>query len=333
MPLRAKLSKKVIHNLVERYDSAFDGMAETGDTVFARMGHIALNAVDRKTYTVPNGSFRVSHYTNMEAFISIVKSGSFRFYDTRYMNDAIDYTFGREAMSSHYDKYRAEIESVVENIRPVDVAFQLHTAVARSGLDYTYALCTTRSQDGLSQWMTYAGKNGVELIFGFKSLENFLDYVPTPKSSGAMVYTSKRQASMLIQLFEAIAAGVIIAQRKGFDTDDDEWCWGIEKLVSYFSWRLKSEQFASEKEVRFIHVTTKFAHSDDEFCFEPKGGYIRSYWQAPEKPQRRLPLLGVRIAPGPSKSERMHSVRSFLASEGYGRVEVTESSVPLRYFE
>lgn len=275
----------------------------------------------------------LSHYTNMNAFLSIISSSSLRYYDVKYMNDTSEKIHAISFIEDKVKKYldKNKFGEKVSNIPDILITALKNGQSTRN----TLAFCLSGAQDNVSQWNAYSSENGVELVFSAKELVKFQSCPGLRNASADIIYDDLEKTRIIDLVMKQIIWCLIHVI---YRTDRDrgkvsQAVAGSVWSLQYLLLRFKDSAFSNERETRFI---TEVFSNDSRIKSECRGGYIRSYIEVrklrADGQPKKLPLTQVRIAPGRNADDRKKSIEDALLRFGYARPKVSVSGVPLRHF-
>lgn len=263
----------------------------------------------------------ISHYTTLEGLKGIIQSGSLWASNASYLNDRAELQHALKASKRAIEKITTQ-----KALRTWgDLLKQVFAELEKGGIPDTYVACFCRDNDNLSQWRGYGGKvQGVSVTFDRPKLAS--RFKPEKATFFKVRYSKLSTASKLsdaltselhdiADLNEILGAG-----RKSEQLQD------LHGRISALLPRFKHLGFQDEKEWRFVIQRTV---APEDLCFRVSDNKLVPYIEI-GKLEAKLPILSVRIGPGPDQELTAQSVRLFLAAKGYHDVEVSISDVPFR---
>jgi hypothetical protein len=256
----------------------------------------------------------LSHYTDLSGLIGIIDQGVIRASNVAYLND-------REELLHGVRCARAVLDRIVGNAKLRDWAEPIGKVVQQidtGRMPDTYAACFCGRADLLSQWRGYGGgEQGVAIHFSRTGLEELAAaegrYL-APVEYGAVTAKSRINAELKARL----------AELSQHEPKGDSHEQAVYRLLSELIPRFKHIGFKDEFEWRLV---IQHQAARDAVKFRAKRNIILPYVEiGGDGP---LPIMAVRIGPGPDVQLTKRSVEQYLERRGYDlRVDV--SSVPFR---
>lgn len=264
----------------------------------------------------------ITHYTNTEGLIGILRSGKIRASNVSFLNDRAELLHGLAGV-------RQALAIIKKNDLTRDWAQHLDEVIKElenGAMPDTYAACFCDGADILSQWRGYGGeKYGVAITFHLGQLERamnghgitFNKVIYSDKSTKSKMSDRLKQEIEWLSDVEDLLGDKLGSSRK---TD-------IFKAVTQLLPQFKHWGFRDEREWRFV-LQKKVKRS--ELCFRAKDGIIIPYIEVGPADDNLLPVNSVTIGPSPDQELAERSVQTFLAAMGYKKVDVHRSNVPFR---
>ncbi|MBL4538626.1 MAG: DUF2971 domain-containing protein [Oceanicaulis sp.] len=293
----------------------------------------ALYALHRKIEFAYQTRRALSHYTDINAFLSMISKNSIRFYDVKYMNDFTEKQHALEIVKSQIQKYNQKIKFGKLGSKIPQVL--LKAIENEEDAFTTLSFCLSQAQDNVSQWNAYSSENGIEILFSAKQLFNFQRESRYRNAVADIIYSDSEKKRLTDAVITQIVWVIIhILNKTNGDRKHVGYAvTGAIRSIKYLMLRFKDNSFLDERETRYILECTK---NNPNLKYECRGGYVRSYLELSKEnadgSPKKLPINSVRIAPGRNAEDRKHSIEDALRRHGYNRPSVKISSVPLRHF-
>ncbi len=281
------------------------------------------------------------HYTS--SAMEIIESNRLRATDLRYTNDYSEIDAGLTIF--HHALQSVSCKSVISQ-KTIQIAKE--SLPLRYVQDFramkphfsVFAFCFCKGKDVLSQWRSYAAEGtGHVLGFDTSQLVTGLQSPMTDCSLRKVVYRPRSLSSVFKNLIRRVCecadrhADLYPEPENSFWHNVILFRFTLDYVVSF-----KKNDFAAEQEWRL--VTTDFGgfrtghsgHLQTPIHFRRSKHQIVPYVELKPKPKNLLPLTRVILGPqtdeylGPLATDRL------LYENGYGRIPVTRSALPLRNF-
>lgn len=293
--------------------------------------------IDKDTPAAPTTLW---HYTDAGGLQGILTSQRLWATDARFLNDAVEISYGAEVFGSAlmaYDvsPFQAAAADYVNQIRDPNrrlIANYFNEAVR------VFAACFCEEPDLLSQWRAYSGADqagGYALGFEPKAPIHAWPQA-APGGHGLalrrVLYDPAEQMAEATALIDALVhvldlAPTSLSTRAAFDT------WLADGAVEFASW-CKHPSFHEEREWRVIYVVR-----DDTVPLDvdhrPSRGVLIPYvrLELPRGVGARpddLPIIEVRCGPSRQPERKKAGVRSLLATtKEFAHIAVTGTSSSL----
>jgi hypothetical protein len=309
------------------------------------------------------------HYTNASGLLGILQSNALWASSASMLNDSRELAFGEDLIHSVWEKRREEIISygasqAKENFQPVFkpnaeswIAAVLQRGRETMSVNASFVFCASQDGDSLSQWRAYAGQTGYAI--GLDRSVSLKVKVPADYDQhreandiGHLIpdwkpvhYDEGEQQLRAFQLFLGL---YVICPSSGYSWEDYDWKRIV--LPAIFSYanavaEIKHPGFVDEREVRVsvgepnLERYVKFRAGQYgitpyvELVTEEPDPVVRSGVRAyvtKSRGQERLPIVAVRIGPGPSATTAREGLRTALRHYGYEHAKVLPSAVPYR---
>lgn len=286
------------------------------------------------------------HYTTLEGLLGILRSKSIWATHVQSLNDHSELRYVLDKLQGKWGKGVALADQ-----RALDVFVQQQ--LLQSAELYVASFC--EEGDLLSQWRGYAGNSGVAV--GFDAIELMRSMHASRSGMLLRVLYEEDDADEAAQYIrrrvlevwrEAFPEGILdfaskftgeelslTIQNKGFekvvDAASKNFFQIAEEIASLgiISLRHKHPSFVEESEWRLIHQSPR---SNDGLNYRISGNALIPYRSMPLGDAPDIsPIRRIRLGPGVTDDTKLWTVRHLLASEGYERVQVDISEVPLRW--
>lgn len=274
----------------------------------------------------------LSHYTNFEALISIIKNEELWLSNLWFLNDRNEY---KEGLSIIETKYLEKIKKHKEpNIKIL--LNTLESAISLLKQQSVYVISLTTNEDLLSQWRGYGGNNGVGIKFNFSNNKT-INLFPC-------IYNKKMQEEYINHIFENTIE--IFNKTKENGLFPKEWCNEKDELPYWDAINIagsnfiskcnvacaliKNEGFKEEEEWRLLNF------SSENINFLSKGSFIKPFIKMKILNFKET-LTGVIIGPNPDEDLCKRSIVQLLKSKKiaenqtlFDTLKITSSSIPFR---
>ena len=311
-----------------------------------------FNAVDGKSH-----SKKLYHYTSSDAFISIIKNGTLRFTDIKYMNDKSECIFFIKVLLDFLfnNNYKHPlIEEAINNLIKEDsydqirklellrIHFESINTISKYVEPHIYAMCFTTDNDSLAMWNYYVHNQNYEGYSLEISLLKFLqafDIASDNEISPFYVYHGKVLYSEKDQ-YNEIQRIISIIEKEAQDDIDKAMLFLRQAILSNGIF-FKSPKFSHEKEYRIaicfddedklkLIKDWNNNHKDNSLseCFYTKRGIVTPCL---ELEFNKKALNSVTIPPIMEKEIAKTSIQRLLETYNYSDVSVENSKIPIRF--
>jgi hypothetical protein len=276
----------------------------------------------------------VYHYTNNEALISIVNSGSLWASDAEYLNDAQEMLFGRDQLQVRLgdlaSKVEGEHKARARFIRAASNNLQNRMRMfARAEHWAAYVCCFCGNGDLLSQWRGYSSGGGVAIGFNREAL------LKVERSEGSTQLVKVQYGTSEIdEMLDRVLSDFGGEAREDNENDDDydaDKPFAHASADGYFAAQrrllpalagIKDEAFSEEREWRLIAI----ANTKGENFRVSKNGlvpYVSLKFPA-------MAISEVVVGPGGNLDLRIRAVERLLEGSSAFAVKVRPSAAPFR---
>lgn len=195
------------------------------------------------------------HYTDLNALISILKSGEFWLTNVNFLNDHTEYTVGRKYVKEKLDEF---VKKVTQGITGVTLGYDFKFVDALFDQPvYLTSFCLEK--DLLSQWRGYCPQSGGYAVeFAGQTIANSI----VRHSDSAFLICNYDKTSSQSHLDNAVLEVVKIlteAITKKKMNNKDELLKDVERLnyVLFSTLLQKHEKYSEEREVRLACQSAK----------------------------------------------------------------------------
>jgi hypothetical protein len=278
---------------------------------------------------VPDESPRPStlfHYTNLETFDKILKSGSLRLYSERTMNDISEGTWIEPGIYVSLDRHKIDKHTQ-------DLFWAGYRLTKAASFRYLFSL--SEDGDSLNQWILYAeNAKGVSIGFDFASCKiaeaSPGQFVHKYHSFGLspVIYDRKTQTAMIDTLIFSLQ----LATRAG-DIQTTRVLSEIVPAFNRMAIMFKSDGFVGEREWRIIDNPSPLKGIvKSELKYDVRTNKIREYT---ELPLSELFEHGtgdvVQLTIGPDSSAQQETLKEYFADEHkLTNLKIVKSPIPFR---
>lgn len=258
-------------------------------------GHLLTESIPKPQPPVS----KLYHYTSFDAIKEMLGSHTVHLTHAAFLNDPTELSYGLGLMQNMFgEKGKAVFGSF-------DFLSSLHYTLQ------PYIFCLSETEDLLSQWEMYSGRNGCCITFGpeISRLTQGGDVALAP-----VMYEEETQNRYLENLNN---------QRKNpeYQQEEQKASTSLYFLLSVVF--LKSFAFSHEKEWRIVRIV----HQDSlkEIKYRSGSRFLKPYVSIRCEP---LPITEIRIGPADDQDRLLRSVEHLTKmTEGYQHVAVTRSTI------
>ena len=278
---------------------------------------------------MPDESTRPSmlfHYTSLETFDKILRSGSLRLYSERTMNDISEGTWIEPGIHASLDRHKIDKHTQ-------DLLWAGYRMTKAETFRYLFSL--SEDGDSLNQWILYADNaKGVSIGFNFASCKikeaSPGQFVHKYHSFGlsSVVYDRKMQTDMI----DTLIFNLQLATRAG-DIQTTNVLSEIVPAFNKMAIMFKSDGFTGEREWRIIDNPSPMRGLvKSELKYDIRTNNIREYT---ELPLSDLFEHGkgdvVQLTIGPDSSAQTETLKEYLADEHkLTNLKIVKSPIPFR---
>lgn len=292
--------------------------------LFAKTFDQAIKLLQEPTWVAKD----FCHYTSLQGLIGIVENNELWLSDHRFVNDKLEYEYGKQLAVSVI----SEMANSEEDSEFSEFIQRLLESIQKPSSQGIYIGSMSFSPDKLDQWKGY-GNSGESICIKFSGdfdLWNAGNSHPTHIRQQRVIYDEGKQRSLIEAIVKIFREHFGEFRRCSFPFLND-LTWLIESQFILF----KHPEFASEDELRLTianlnHVldSKKPKHRVAKGMVIP---YISTkYISKDANPALgRLPIKEIIVSPT-SRPDLLESVRVFVANMGYTDVQVAESRIKFR---
>jgi hypothetical protein len=243
---------------------------------------------------------RLHHYTSFDAAKEILRNHTLHLTHAAFSNDPTELSYGLTLMENMFGKAGKE-------------AFSNHDFL--SILYYNtqpYIFCLSESEDMLSQWDMYSGRNGCCITFSNEiTTLTHGDRV----ALGPVIYEKEKQ----LQYLEFLSN----ARQTPAYREQDRLSTNLYFILSVIF--LKSSAFSQEKEWRIVQIVQE--ESFDTIEYRSGSRFLKPYVKIQFQP---LPITEIKIGPADDQDRLIRSMEHLIKmTKGYENVTVSRSSISL----
>lgn len=265
------------------------------------------------------------HYTTQLGLLGILKTQEIWATHTQHLNDSREF---KHAVGV----FRQEVASLVGSCQHDDRRNCLkeieRACLHSSGNINICVACFSEDADSLSQWRSYAGKNGFSL--GFRG-NHLAGLVQTEDAYLApCIYDEARQREVARALIEEIAdinCGIVAAPQSSY--------MGSSPFLDFFNVHhhfaplFKHPSFADEKEWRIIVGPVNCER--ERYDFRPGPSMITPFYRFPLMTRdQSLGISELVIGPNPHEQRAAEAAQNMLLKYRLKNVRISKSEVPYR---
>ncbi|MDJ0826032.1 MAG: DUF2971 domain-containing protein [Rhodobacter sp.] len=264
------------------------------------------------------------HYTTVDALIGISKGKKIWASNTRFLNDAKEFEFGREIGTDSIKSIRSATDRETEVLKNLFCNQILETLRPNSEIQNTYATCFSPNPDQLSQWRGYTAKTGAVCI-GFRT-ELLRDL--TTRGPISVSYNADLFARCFVDLVERYLS---LFEKYFRANNQVEICQILKEvfaanfaiMTSYF----KHPGFKEESEIRIVFESWQEIHGVE---FRSNSGLIVPYVEVDLASISDDFIVEVIVGPTNDPSLMTSSVTEFLKLMGKHDIQLRTSEIPYR---
>lgn len=291
------------------------------------------------------------HYTNLNAFKSIIENKELWAFNFIYMNDREEFKFLIKSFSEYVDQYQGRSEShygkILEGV--------YDKLIKKASLTSYFIISFSKNGDQLSQWRGYANNgSGVSIGFECKNKINLIDYevvlddtefdylkslAPSKFQLIKVIYSSSKNTnSFFDKYYERMESHFM----NKFPPNTDYGSIEVDKQEHIYAndlWFLalgaKANGFYEEEEYRLI----RYEHTDynrnyemnflkNELFFKDSDNYLKSFVKFPYED-----LLSLRkIILGPKYMGDVFEIENFVKKNNlnHTNILIEESKIPYK---
>ena len=245
---------------------------------------------------------RLHHYTSFDAVKEILRSHTLNLSHAAFTNDPTELSYGLNMMRHMF---------VASGKKAFDSCAFL-SILYNNTQPYTFSL--TESEDMLSQWERYAGRNGCCITFSNETKEMNKLTEGDRVARAPVIYEKEEQQQYLRFLDE---------QRRKPENKEYRHSTNLYFLLS--SVFLKSPAWSHEREWRIVKIIQEESFKDIEYRSGSR--FLKPFVSIGCEP---LPITQIRVGPADDQDRLVHSIEHLAKmTKGYEHVEVSRSSIRL----
>jgi len=281
----------------------------------------------------PEASRTFYHYTTHDGLEGILRSGGLRATYRKLMNDTGEFEYARSVVFKALDEVqkRHDLPSVALSITEYTLLNLKNMLEDTTDVSSSFCACFTVSPDHAEQWQTYA-ENGNGFAIGF-DIPLLLKYQKDFTKAGLeyiyclpVLYNKKDQIDIVHRLVESGIqdlkrfADNVSQQSEYLTSLRDEITKEIVTCLLVLIDFIKSERYASEKEIRFILDANDANLAPSKVEYYKRGDktipFVFLNLCSPDT--KRLPLAEIKVGPNASFAQEKRYVEGMLNELGYG---------------
>jgi len=266
-------------------------MSESTDT--GSFGHLLTKSLPKPQAPV----YRLHHYTSFDAVKKILRSHTLNLSHAAFTNDPTELSYGLNMIR---DMFGDSGKKAFDN-------YDFPSILYNNTQPYIFSL--SESEDMLSQWEMYAGRNGCCITFS-----NEINKLTKGDrvALGHVIYEEEDQQQYLKSLDE---------ERKKLEHQKHKYSTNLYFLLS--SVFLKSLAWRHEREWRIVKIVQK--ESFKEIKYRSGSRFLKPYVSIGCEP---LPITQIRVGPADDQDRLLRSIEHLTKmTKGYEHVEVSRSSI------
>ena len=282
----------------------------------------------------PEASNTFYHYTTHTGLEGILKSGGLRATYRKMMNDTGEFEYARSVIFNALDEVqkRNDLPSVALSVTENTLLNLKNMLEDTTDVSSSFCACFTVSPDHAEQWEIYS-ENGNGFAIGF-DMPLFMKNQKVSREAGLkyiyclpVLYNERVQIEIVHRLVES---GIQDLQRFADSVSErsdyltrlrDEITKEIVTCLMVLIDFIKSERYASEKEIRLILDANNgtLAPSRVEYYKSGDKSIPFVFLNLCSTNTKRLPLAEIKIGPNASFAQEKRFVKVMLNELGYGR--------------
>lgn len=298
------------------------------------MRDTSISAGEIPTPAASSEPSHIYHYTSSSGLRGIIESASLWATDVWYMNDAVEATFGREAINTYLRHKSADSDADRDFCSAaLEMMANIEESLSQHDMLNSYIACLSGEGDQLSQWRAYGHSGGVSIGFDRIALEQLAAELPNPMNFTVrkVAYRRLEQDTLLdacyIPSFAAVPNPVVHPQ------DLPNAALDFVGRAMNLSPALKHPAFSEEKEYRLHIFLGSAIYTSNVLNFRDSPMGITPYLKIPlceAGGQHICVIKRVIIGPQRHQAEAKRAVRQLFQTHGMPDVEVALSEIPLR---
>ena len=268
-------------------------MSESTDT--GSFGRLLTESIPKPQAPV----YWLHHYTSFDAVKEILRSHTLNLSHAAFTNDPTELSYGLNMIR---DMFGDSGKKAFDN-------YDFPSILYNNTQPYIFSL--SESEDMLSQWEMYAGRNGCCITFSneISKLTKGDRVALRP-----VIYEEEDQQKYLKSLDE---------ERKKPEHQKHKYSTYLYFLLS--SVFLKSPAWSHEREWRIVRVVQKDSFADIKYRSGSR--FLKPYVSISRKPEP-LPITQIRVGPADDQDRLLLSIEHLTKmTKGYEHVEVSRSSI------
>jgi hypothetical protein len=275
-----------------------------------------------KSKDAPKLPETISHYTTLEGLRGIVDTGTLWASNASFLNDRAELEHALSVSEKVIGKFSSE-KATKRWAPQLERVFEALRDGARPD---TYVTCFCKDDDNLSQWRGYGGsEQGISVTFRRRPLQQRLrnENASFFEVSYSLLSTATKVHKALMEEIRHIADLDELVESLSPEDEYDE----LHSRISALLPRFKHLGFKDEREWRFA-IQRQIDLSALQFRVS-RNKIVPYVIIGKTDPISPLPIVSVRVGPGPDQALTARSVEAFIRARGYD-VTVDISKIPFR---
>lgn len=276
----------------------------------------------------------LTHYTNLNGLLGIIKYNGFWMSDHRFLNDIGEYKNGVSLL-------KKIIENIIQKKK-----YKIFTNILRqlkllleSDNNIHYVCSFSTKKDCLNQWKGYAhNDDGVSVVFHNDDINSTSEghfNIQSAYYPRQIIYSECKKYKILLKIIQTyfIEYKKDIKKYEGETYSDAGWPSHlymslVDELINF-----KHSAFEAESEIRLTLTNKQIKKC--ELHHRVSNGKIIPYVNATdiyedELKEKKLPIKEIIVGPISNQDATCHSIKVYLENMGYDKVIIKKSSIPYR---
>ena len=261
-------------------------------------GHLLTESIPKRE---PRAS-KLHHYTSFNTAKEILLSNTLHLSHAAFSNDPTELSYGLDLMKDIFGEAGQKVFNSYDFLSILYYNTQ------------PYIFCLSESEDALSQWEMYSGRNGCCITFS----SEITKLTEGDRVALAPVVYEEEEQRKYLELLSALRRSP--GYRK---QDQDRFSTNLYFLLSTVF--LKSPVWSQEKEWRIVKIVQEESFSDVKYRSGSR--FLRPYVCISCEPEP-LPITEIRIGPSDDQERLLRSIEHLTKMiKGYENVTVSRSTI------